>query len=163
MKVTKMKNNKTFVIITLSLALSVFAATSCRDAVNEPAPTGPSSFATLLNLSADPNVLFAGQNTRQMSTITATLNKYDGTPLSGETIYFEIVNYLGEKVDVGYFDPLLTQSKVTDGSGKAHVLYYGPLYGEITKNREFYIRATMAGQGSQIIMTTTPIYFIVPQ
>jgi hypothetical protein len=162
MKVIKMKKNKTLVFITLSLVLSVFVVTSCRDAVKEPPPTGPSSFAILLSLNANPNVLFAGPTTRQMSTITATLKEYDGTPLSGETIYFEIVNGQGTKIDLGYFDPLLTQSKVTDGSGIAEVLYFGPLYGEVVNNRYLYIRATVAGQGSQIITTTAPIYFVVP-
>jgi len=162
MKVTKMKKNKTLLFITLSLVLSVFVVTSCRDAVEAPSPAGPSSFAILLSMSANPNVLFAGPSTRQMSTITANLKKYDGTPLPGETIYFEIVNAQGMKVDLGYFDPLLTQSKVTDGSGIAEVLYFGPLYGEITSDRFLYIRATVAGQGSEIISTTAPLYFIVP-
>jgi hypothetical protein len=161
MKVTKMKKNKTLVFITLSLLLSVFVVTSCRDAVKETPPTGPSSFAILLSLNANPNVLFAGLTTRQISVITASLKKYDGTPLSGQTIYFEIVNGNGAKVDLGYFEGYLSlQSKVTDGSGATSVNYYGPLSGEIAADGYLYIRATAAGQGSQFIIEKTPVYFV---
>ncbi len=157
-----MKKNTTLLFITLFLVLSVFVVTSCRDAVKEPPPTGPSSYATLLGLSANPNVLFAGLDTRQVSTITATLKKYDGTPLSGETIYFEIVDSQGSKVNIGFFDPLYTQSMVTDGSGTAEVLYFGPLYGEVARNSYICIRATVAGTGPEFIQTITWIYIVVP-
>jgi hypothetical protein len=161
MKVTKMKKNTTLVLITLSLVLSVFVLTTCRKAVEEPSPLGPSTFSILLNINANPNVLFAGLTSRQMTSVTATLQKYDGTPLADKTIFFEVVDADGARLDLGYFEGnLALQSKNTDGAGTATVNYYGPLSGEITANGNIYIRGTVSWEGSQFVYETAPVYII---
>jgi hypothetical protein len=156
-----MKKNTTLVLITLSLVLSVFVFTTCKKAVEEPSPLGPSTFSILLNLNANPNVLFAGLTSRQMTSVTATLQKYDGTPLSDRTIFFEVVDGNGARLDLGYFEGNMSlQSKNTDGSGTARVNYYGPLSQEIIANGNIYIKGTVSWEGSQFIYETAPIYII---
>lgn len=156
-----MKTNKTTIII-VSLALTISSFYSCkRSAVEEPSPLGPSSFAILLHLNANPNVLFAGLNTRQMTTITASLKKYDGTAIPGKTLFFETVNGTGARVDLGYFEGnMALQSKTTDSSGSARINYYAPLSEEITANATVYVRATVAWEGSQFIYETAPLYIV---
>jgi hypothetical protein len=162
MKVTNMNKNKSFVLLTLSLAVSVFFLMSCeREAVDQPTPAGPSSFATLLYLTANPNVLHATSMDRAETTITATLKKFEGTVLSGRTIYFEIVDNVGTRLDLGYFEGHVTVKRLdTDGSGIINVAYYGPLSSEIAQNGTYYIRATVAGCGSEIISEKTPVYVV---
>jgi hypothetical protein len=158
-----MNKNKTLILITLSLVLSIFIFTTCkRDAIEEPSPIGPSSFAVLLYLNASPNVIFAGFTSRQMATITATLKKYDGTPFAGKTLYFEVVDSAGDRIEnIGYFEGNTSlQSKNTDGSGIVTLNYYGPLSDEITANGTIYIKATAAWEGSQFIYETAPLYII---
>ncbi len=156
-----MKTTKTTIII-VSLALGILSFFSCkRSAVEEPSPLGPSSFAILLRLNASPNVLFAGLTTRQMTTITATLKKYDGTAIAGKTIFFETINGAGTRVDLGYFEGnMALQSKSTNSSGSVSINYYGPLSEEISANTTLYIRATVAWEGSQFIYETAPLYVV---
>lgn len=147
----------------VSLALMIFTFYACkRDAIEEPSPFGPSTFAILLNLSASPNVIFAGLTSRQISTITAILKKFDGTPLSGKTLYFEVVDSGGTRIEnMGYFEGNISlQSKNTDGSGTAKLNYYGPLSDEIAANGTVYIKATAAWEGSEFIIETAPLYII---
>ncbi len=147
--------------ILLSLALSLIFLSSCkRKAIEEPSPFGPSSFSILLNVSASPNLLIAGE-TRAATTITASLKKYDGIPLSNKTIYFEIRDALGNRADVGYFEGNETvKSKVTDGNGTATVLYYGPLSQELTDNTALYIYAHVAWEGTESLSELCPLYII---
>ncbi len=147
--------------IILSLALSFFFFSSCkREAIEEPSPFGPSSFSIILNVSANPNVLFAG-GSRGMTTITASLKKYDGTPLSNKTIYFEIRNFWGWRADVGYFEGNATvKSKTTDGNGMVTVQYWGPLSEELTSNTTLYIYAHVAWEGKESISELCPLYVV---
>ena len=156
-----MKKNKTLILITLSMVLSVFMLTSCRDAVKEPSPIGPSTYAVLLYLNANPNVLSAGPTERPQTIITATLKKYDGTALAGRTLYFEIVDKLGAKLDLGYFEGNLGVKRLdTDGSGTISLIYHGPLSSEIAANGTIYIRATLSGEGSEFITEKASLYII---
>lgn len=160
-----MKTKKTIFLITVFLVSLVFSFHACkREAVNRPDPFGPSSFAILLNLKANPNVLFAGLNSRQTSAITATLTKYDGTAIPDKTIFFETVDGQGNRLDLGYFEgnqALL--AKNTDGSGTVTTNYYGPLSGEVGTNLSYYIRATVGMEGSQFIFERVPLYIICDQ
>ena len=117
-------------LLILCLILSFTVITSCtRDAVEEPSPVGPSGFAISLKASASPNVLFAGFQRRQPTTITAVLRKFNGEPIAGRTIYFELIDsLLGQRADgIGYFEGFRTAaSEVTDGNGIVTLNYYGP-------------------------------------
>ncbi len=157
-----MKTKKTVLISLVLLAFVFFGSSSCkRSAVEVPGPSGPSSFSILLRLNASPNVLFAGLNTRQMTTITATLKKYDGSAIAGKTLFFETIDSSGTRVDLGYFEGnQALQSKTTDSSGSARINYYGPLSEEILTNATIYVRATVAWEGSQFIYETAPLYII---
>lgn len=157
-----MKTKKILFITWVLLAFIIFGSSSCkREDVQIPAPSGPSSFAVLLHLSANPNVLFAGLNSRQMTTIVATLKKYDGSPISEKTLFFETVDSAGTRVDLGYFEGnQALQSKTTDSSGSARISYYGPLSEEILANTTIYIRATVAWEGPQFIYETAPLYIV---
>jgi hypothetical protein len=161
-KVINMKTNKKPVLIAVSLALILFTFYSCKSkTVNEPSPLGPSSIATVITLNASPNVLFAGLLDRQSTEVTATLKRYDGAPLSDKTVFFEIIDTAGDRMDVGYFDGnMAMQSVVTDAGGTARTHYYGPLTEEIVDNGYVYIRATVAWDGSQFIADTAPLYIV---
>jgi hypothetical protein len=161
-KVINMRTNKKLILTAVSLAMVLFTFYSCkRTTVSEPSPLGPSSIATILKLEASPNVLFAGLMDRQTSEITASLKRYDGAPLSDKTVFFEVVDSSGNRLDLGYFDGnLAMQSMVTDAGGTARTYYHGPLTEEITDNGYVYIRATVAWEGSQFITDTAPLYIV---
>jgi hypothetical protein len=157
-----MKTKTKPVLIAVSLALILFTFWTCKKAtVSEPSPLGPSSIATILKLTASPNVLFAGLMDRQTTELTATLMQYNGSPFSDKTVFFEVVDSSGNRMDLGYFDGnLAMQSVVTDAGGTAQTHYHGPLTEEIADNGYVYIRATVAWDGSQIIADTTPLYVV---
>jgi len=149
-----------------SLVLILILLTTCkRNALEEPPLFGPSSLATLLNVSASPNVISSG-TTRETSTITATLKKYDGdthayNEQTSQTITFEITNATGSPINVGYFganEQVSTQ--VTNASGRATVQYNGPLSQEITGNMTVYILATVSREGKESISEFAPINII---
>jgi hypothetical protein len=161
-KVTNMKTNKKIFLIAVSLALLIFTFDSCKsDVVNTPPPLGPSTISIILDLSASPNVIFAGLLDRQTAEITASLKRYDGAPLSDRTVFFEVVDSAGDRLDLGYFDGnLAMQTVATDAGGTAQTHYYGPLTDEVTADGYLYIRATVAWEGSQFITDMTPLYVV---
>lgn len=161
-KVINMKTNNKPILIAASVAVLLLTFYACqKSTIDEPSPTGPSSIATTLTLNASPNVIFAGLLDRQTSEITATLMRYDGSPLADKTVFFEVVDSAGTRMNLGYFDGnLAMQSIVTDGSGIARTHYYGPLTEEIADNGYLYVRATVAWDGSQLIADTAPLYVI---
>jgi len=143
---------KTTIGISLLGLILLLVFPSCtRDQVSSPSPTGPSTLSLVLKLSADPNVLLAGSQ-RQETYIVATLKKYDGTPVVGRTIYFEINNAADARVDVGHFDgsnPVA--SRVTDAGGNAYINYFGPLKSEISSGGILHIWATVAMDNNNFI------------
>lgn len=157
-----MKTNKKIFLITVSLALLVFTFESCKsDTVEEPSPLGPSTVSVILNMNASPNVIFATRLERQTVEVTASLRMYDGTPVSGRTVFFEIVNSAGNMLDLGFFDQNLSvQNVATDGNGTARTVYHGPLRREVDHDRHVYIRATVAWEGSLFIKNRATIWVI---
>lgn len=157
-----MKIRKTALFSLVLLAFILFSSDSCkRNDVGIPSPSGPSSFAILLSLSANPNVLVAAQDTREVTTITATLKEYDGTPIPGKTVFFEILDSSGFRIDLGHFeDNQFIISKTTNSSGSVSTTYYSPLSREIWSNVIVYIRALVAWEGSQFVHEKVPIYII---
>jgi hypothetical protein len=151
-----------FIIAALSLVLSI----SCvKKKVDQPDPLGPSGYAISLKVSASPNVLFAGTESRETTTVTATLTKFDGTPLSGKTIFFELLDGLvSQRADgIGYFEGMgAVASKVTDGSGRVTIDYHGPTVGEVSNSAtdSFYITAHVAWEGAEGISEWAPIYIV---
>ena len=160
-----MRSNAKYAGIIL-LALSLFLFTSCaKKKVDEPSPLGPVGFAVSLRVSASPNVLFAGTQSRETTTVTAVLTKYDGTPLAGKTIFFELRNALNTRADgIGYFDGVgAATSRVTDGSGRITIDYHGPMAGEIPigfQDTNFFITANVAWEGAEGISEWAPLYFV---
>lgn len=155
-------------LLTLCLILSFTVITSCtRDAVEEPSPVGPSGFAISFKVSASDNVIFAGFQKRQATNITAVLRKFDGEPMAGRTVFFELRDSLNQKADgIGYFEGFgPTASKVTDGNGIVSLNYYGPTTGELRKretieDNNFSIAAYVAWEGPEFIYEYVPIYFV---
>lgn len=146
------------------VALSLVLFTSCvKKKIDEPSPLGPAGFAISLNVSASSNVIFAGSTARDSTTVTARLMKYDGTPLAGRTVYFEINDVDGIKsLDfLGYFEGhQAVASKVTDGSGTVTVTYYGPKAAEVVRNGYLYITANIVWEGAENITEWAPVYVV---
>ncbi|UCC39134.1 MAG: hypothetical protein JSV96_15210 [Candidatus Aminicenantes bacterium] len=114
----------------------------------------------VLDVSANPNALFAGVN-REISTITATLKTIEGTPLANKTIHFEITDDTGAKLELGYFDDMQSvKSVLTDANGTATVTYYGPIDQEITANTTVYIKAHTLSDGDTALSDTAAISII---
>ena len=157
-----MKNSKKIFPLMALLALALFALNSCQsDTISEPSPLGPSSIGVILNLTANPNVIVAGQTDRQTAVIKATLTKYDGIPLSGRTVLFEVVNGAGRRVNLGFLDGQLSMyTAATDSNGTAWARYYGPLMDEVRSNTDIYIRATVVWEGVQHIQDSIQLYII---
>jgi len=152
-RIGKMKNKRNIIIV-FSLALILSFLPSCRNAVEEPAPFGPSSLSILLHTSANPNVLFAG-STPEVTTITASLKKFDGTPLSNISIHFEVTPNLGH-----FEGNQSVITKTTDSSGLVSLSYYGPIAQELANNQTLYIYAYAAWEGKEIIAELTPVYIV---
>lgn len=160
-----MRSNTKYAGIFL-LALSLVLFSSCqKKKVDDPSPMGPVGYAISLKLSANPNVLFAGAQSRETTTVTAVLTRFDGIPLAGKTIFFELRDALvNTRADgVGYFEGLrAVASKVTDGSGRATIDYHGPTVEEISGflTDNFMVTAHVAWEGAEGISEWTPLYFI---
>jgi uncharacterized GH25 family protein len=112
---------------------------------------GPSSFSVLLKLSASPNVILAGSH-RAGTTISASLKRFDGTPLADRTVYFEICDSSHNRVYIGYFEGQTSVlSRQTDSGGNVTFVYYGPLETEIEASTSVYIWAKAASEGNEFI------------
>jgi len=149
----------------LGLILILFYSCEREGKVEEPLPFGPSSLTVLLNVSASLNVLTAG-TTREVSTITATLKKYDSSSQTyngqaNKSITFEICDAAGSPVNIGYFEGNASViTAVTDANGTVTATYYGPLATEIATYTTVYIWATVAQQGKESISESAPINII---
>jgi hypothetical protein len=157
-----MKRNKKAIWIAVSLALSFFSLNSCKSStVSEPAPLGPSTNAIIFDLNANPNVMFAGLYERSTSTITATLKKYDGIPLSGKNILFTIES---PRDALGYFEEKANSlTATTNADGVVQLTYYGPLRNELNRGMYINIKAAVAWEGAQYIYGSTPIQIILEE
>ena len=120
--------NKIYILMCVMLGFTISFFSACtRSQVEEPSPVGPSTLSILLDVNSYPNVISAGES-RQSVQITADLKKFDGVPLSNQTITFEIRDELGSRLYAGFFeDNQSIVTKSTDGSGRATVTYHGPL------------------------------------
>jgi hypothetical protein len=155
-----MKNNKTIITILALAALMIFTSSCNRNAVEEPSPFGPSTLAVVLKMSASPNVLFAGAS-REVTTITTTLKKYDGMAIAGRTVHLDIRDALGTKVTVGFFEGnLSTSTQVTDQNGMITTNYYGPFAQELLADFTVYITAIVAWEGEEFISEFAPVYLV---
>jgi hypothetical protein len=155
-----MKNKKTIITILALAALMIFSSSCNRNAVEEPSPFGPSTYAVLLNMSASPNVLFAGGD-REVTTITTTLKRYDGMAIAGKTVHLDIRDAFGTKVTLGYFEGnMSTTTQVTDQNGMVRVNYYGPFAQELLADFIVYINAVVAWEGEEFINEFAPVYIV---
>ncbi len=160
-KVAKMKIRNPISIV-MAFAL-VFAFTaSCRKEVKEPSPVGPSTFAEVLKVSANPNVIGAG-NSRKTTNIIANFQKL-GAGVEGKTIYFEIADATGTKLSpsVGFFEgQQAVASGVTDGGGNVSMTYFGPLSTEVAADDQtVYIWAKTALLGNDFVFDNTPVHIV---
>lgn len=154
--------NKIFVFIVLAMSLTIF--TSCtKNKVDEPSPLGPSGYAISLKVTASSNVIFAGNSERDTTTVTASLQRFDGLPIAGKTLYFEVNDVAGIRSldSIGYFEGhQAVASKVTDGNGNVTVTYYGPKAAEIIGNGYLNITAHVAWDGAENIAEWAPVYVV---
>ena len=175
-------NAKPILAILLAAAVVAFVPACKRGDIDEPGPTGPSSIAIILKATASVNTLFAGDS-RGVTTISASLRKYDGAPLTNRTVYFEIVEADGAKKTkgAGFFDGNTTvKIGSTDSGGNASTAYYGPTATDLEylvdkdedgvvdyeyvnqaiPNILYYIRVTAATDGARFISDLVPLYVI---
>ena len=147
--------------IAVVLVLALTSLWSCKRAsIEEPSPFGPSSLSIILDISADPNVLFAGSK-RESCLVTATLTQYNGTPVSNETIQFHVRDSAGNRIAVGYFQGNASvATRVTNQNGQVQIRYYGPLSGELLADDKVFITALVAWQGKQFISNQAPVYIV---
>ncbi len=81
---------KTLIAGITTLAVAFLVPACSRNGVDEPSPTGPSTYAIVLKVTAAANTILAGQS-RGSTAINATLKKFDGSPLANRTVFFELV------------------------------------------------------------------------
>jgi len=163
----KLKN----ILLIFLLVVSLVSFYSCRNKVDQPAPTGPSTFSILMIASASPNVLVAkASGNRDTSNISVTLTTFRGTPLADETIIFDVFDTsLGKNLEnFGYFEGNASvATRNTDSNGRVDIRYYGPVFEEIVSYWEgispptetplslppetVHIRASLAWQGKEMI------------
>jgi hypothetical protein len=160
-KVAKMKIRNPISIV-IAFALVFAFAASCRKEVKEPSPVGPSTFAEILKVSANPNVIAAG-NSRKTTNVIANFQKL-GAGVEGKTIYFEIGDASGNKLspNVGFFEgQQAVASGVTDGGGNVYMTYFGPLSTEVAADDQtVYIWAKTALQGNDFVSDNAPLHIV---
>lgn len=155
----------TTVGLTIILTITIGFNSCKRSSLEQPSPVGPSNFAVVLRLAASPNVLYSSTS-QQKTTLTATLTKYNGIPISDRTVTFDIRNELGVKVSLGHFEdnqPVI--SKVTDSNGIIRVDYFGPLATDLrdefgNENTTIYIYAYLSWDAKEFIQEIAPIYLV---
>jgi hypothetical protein len=166
------------ILIIVSLALMLVLNNSCtRKAVEEPGPTGPSTYSIVIKADASPNVIIASKS-RDSTIITANVTNFQGIPLANETIVFEIIDPVTMLADnIGYFEGNETVvTRVTDSNGTVTVQYFGPLVDEMIDSEtttdpneyraeippvQVLIRASLSWRGEQFISDFAPIEIIV--
>ncbi len=145
---------KSKIYLILIISIMVLFISCKRTAIEAPSPVGPSSFSILLDLSASPNVLFAGSS-RESTTITASLTDYKGIPIVNKTVFFEISS------NYGFFEGNeRAKSAVTDQNGSTSLVFFGPNSDELSSNTTVYIYATVAWEGAEFIAELTPVYIV---
>lgn len=138
-------------LVFIGVLVMLFSVSCKRGSIEEPSPFGPSTFAVLLNISANPNIIFAGAS-RESSLITATLQKYDGIPLANRALYFSIRDSAGNQLELGYFEGNTAVKKgLTDQNGRVSVRYYGPLENELSSEATIYVVAALVDEGKYTI------------
>jgi len=161
------------------LVMGLLSFYSCRNEVDQPAPTGPSTFSLLLTTSVSPNILVARDNgQRDTCDITVRLVTFQGTPLADETIYLDIYSTNQETAveNYGYFEGNTSvAARTTDSEGKIRVKYYGPSLEEvilpntdpekinqiISSPTYVHIRASLAWQGKEMIQDLAPVQIVL--
>ena len=161
------------------LVVSLVSFYSCRNKVDEPSPTGPSTFSILMIASASPNLLVARDNgQRDTCDITVTLTTFQGTPLSNERIVLDVwdTDQLITVENYGYFEGDESVAvRTTDSEGKIRVRYYGPsleelIYPNTDSNKindiissptYVNIRASLAWHGKEMINDFALVQVIV--
>ena len=145
----------------LVIVFVLISVNACkRLGITEPGPLGPSTFSILLKVSASPNVLFAGE-TRESTTIKATLTRFDGTALAGYTIYLHVRDTAGLRANIGYFEGNQSQAaQTTDQNGSIEVKYHGPITGEISGDVQLYIFAMVDWQGTEYLSEYVPLFIL---
>jgi hypothetical protein len=128
----------------LAAAVLLLLAASCtRSAVDFESPSGPSTQSLTFALEAHPNVILA--TAERPSAVVKGIVRRNGEPAVNVPVYFTIVSGPGE------FDEYLTRTvALTDSTGTAQVVYYGPSADEIAADATVLIK----GQPE----TTTPEY-----
>jgi predicted component of type VI protein secretion system len=153
-------NAKKLLILAIGLVLVLAGIACTRKGVDQPSPVGPSTLATVLKVSASPNVISAGTQ-RAGTTISASLKRFDGTPLADRTVYFEIRDAAFNRVYIGNFEGQTSDlSKQTDSGGNVTFVYYGPLESEIEASTSVYIWAKAAAEGNEFIEDSAQIDII---
>jgi len=116
-----------FLLLIISLVLAV---SSCkRTDVADPDWDSPAGFYVLLEGSANPALLFIDGNIHT-STIYVRVTNSKGTPLAGETIFFEQLasSTSHQQIEWGYFENnSATIKKVTNANGEVSVTFYSPV------------------------------------
>ena len=148
---------KTLIAGILTLAAAFLVPACSRDGVEEPNPTGPSTYSIVLKVTAATNTILAGQS-RGSTAINATLKKYDGSPLANRTVFFELVKKdLTTKEELGYLENagIVTKAKTTDGSGNVSSIYFGPTADELTSfgvdDTSIYIKLSCALENNNFV------------
>jgi hypothetical protein len=173
-----MKTKFNILIIVSLVAMLILTSSCTRKAVDTPGPTGPSTYAIVIEADASPNVIIAS-DTRDETIITATVTNFQGIALSNETVVFDIIDptTMQPAENAGYFEGNKTVvTRVTDSNGAVSVKYIGPLVDEIIHSEtdepppdelveeppvEVYIRASLSWRGEQFVVDYAPIEIII--
>ena len=153
-------NAKKLLILATGLVLALALMSCSRNDIEEPSPLGPSTLATVLKITANPNVMDAGEN-RRSSMIVVSLKKFDGTPLAGRAVFLEVNDATDRRAHIGYFtgDDIVA-TRVTDGGGNAYIKYYAPVKDELRASCIVHIWASLPGNERTFLQEYTEIFNI---
>ncbi|HEY7288914.1 MAG TPA: PKD domain-containing protein [Vicinamibacterales bacterium] len=146
---------KTTFLRLIAVAAAAFAA-GCVHQTEEPALTGPSTFAQSLRLTATPDSIT--QDGRSQSSVTVTVFGPNGAPTSGVALRLDMA-VGGQLADFG---TLSARTVVTANDGTARAVYTAPPPGPDSVISAVSIVATPVGTDAQASNLSTVSIRLVP-
>jgi hypothetical protein len=137
--------------ITALIGLGLALLTSCeRSRVFEPSPVGPSTISLSFDLTASPNVIYAG--TRRATAEIRAVVQDGGSPLMKAIVYFTILSGPGL-----FYDYSTRVVAFSNENGVASVLILGPLKSEIVADQDIILEAQLESSSPNVIVKNVTV------
>jgi hypothetical protein len=154
-----MKRNVISIIVILLTAIGMLSLSSCkRNKPGDPIVITTAGIRIAISGTANPSTLYIPETQPTVSSlISISVLHNDGSAATGYTIIFQI-----EGLE-GYFEGFkLSDTRVTDASGRASITFFVPSTADITNTVVGNIRATLVDNGRLDNLSESDIFDLIP-